>query len=101
MAIVPGLDAQGPSALGFDVRLTNQDAILVRDEVEVSNVQIEQFGIKLTLPSFLGPVTDPRGWAAVDVNMRGRSFRFVTTHLDSSVPAIRVETAGKAAAKKP
>src|SRR5262249_13025457 len=55
VAIIPGLDAQAPSALGFDVRLTNQDAILVRNEVEVSNLQIEQFGIKLVVPTLLGP----------------------------------------------
>src|SRR5262249_29844313 len=66
VAIVPGLDAQGPSALGFDVRVTNQDAILVRADLlsnglDVSNLQIEQFGIKLTVPTFLGPFTDPRG----------------------------------------
>jgi len=95
VAIVPGLDAQVPSALGFDVRLTNQDAILVRAdlEVQVSNLQIEQFGIKLTVPTIVGPFSDTRGWAAIDVKLRGRSFRFVTTHLDSVVPAIRVAQA--------
>ena len=97
VAIVPGLDAQAPSALGFDVRITNQDAILVRadpsDELQVSNLQIEQFGIKLSVTTPLGPFTDPRGWAAIDVKMRGHRFRFVTTHLDSVVPAIRVAQA--------
>ena len=98
VAIVPGLDAQVPSALGFDVRITLQDAILVRadlqpDEFEVSNLQIEQFGVKLSVPTLLGPFMDPRGWAAGDVKMRGHRFRFVTTHLDSVVPAIRVAQA--------
>src|SRR4051794_38189240 len=108
VAIVPGVDAQGPSTLHCgsstptcDVRVTIQDAILVRadllaDELEVSNLQIEQFGIKLTLPSSLGPFTDTRGWAAIDVKARGRSFRLVTTHLDSSSSArIRVAQAGE------
>jgi endonuclease/exonuclease/phosphatase family metal-dependent hydrolase len=98
VAIVPGLDAQVPSTLGFDVRVTLQDAILVRadlqpDELEVSNLQIEQFGVKLVVPTLLGPFADPRGWAAIDVKMRGHRFRFVTTHLDSVVPAIRVAQA--------
>jgi Endonuclease/Exonuclease/phosphatase family len=97
LAIVPGIDAQAPSTLGFDVRVTMQDAILVRadlpDEFEVSNLQIEQFGIKLTVPSALGAFADTRGWGAIDVNMRGHRFRFVTTHLDSTVPAIRVAQA--------
>jgi endonuclease/exonuclease/phosphatase family metal-dependent hydrolase len=100
VAIIPGLDAQAPSTLGFDVRVTGQDAILVRtdlepDELEVSNVQIEQFGVKLTVPSAVGPVTDPRGWAAIDVKARGSKFRFVTTHLDSVSPPIRVAQAGE------
>src|SRR4051812_46748367 len=100
VAIVPGVDAQAPSTLGFDVRVTIQDAILVRadllpGELEVSNLQIEQFGIKLTLPSSLGPFTDTRGWAAIDVKTGGRSFRLVTTHLDSSSPPIRVAQAGE------
>jgi endonuclease/exonuclease/phosphatase family metal-dependent hydrolase len=98
VAIVPGLDAQAPSTLGFDVRVTDQDAILVRadlkpDELEVSNLQIEQFGVKLSVQTLLGPFTDPRGWAAIDVKFRGHRFRFVTTHLDSVVPAIRVAQA--------
>ena len=98
VAIVPGLDAQAPSTLGFDVRVTDQDAILVRadlepDEFEVSNLQIEQFGVKLSSSTLAGPFTDPRGWAAIDVKFRGHRFRFVTTHLDSVVPAIRVAQA--------
>jgi len=97
VAILPGLDAQAPSALGFDVRITNQDAILVRadlsDDLQVSNLQIEQFGIRLSVPTLVGPFTDPRGWAAIDVKMRHHRFRFVTTHLDSVSPAIRIAQA--------
>jgi endonuclease/exonuclease/phosphatase family metal-dependent hydrolase len=97
VAIVPGIDAQGPSALGFDVRVSIQDAILVRaepsDAIEVSNLQIEQFGVKLTVPTFIGPFIDTRGWAAIDVKIRGQRFRFVTTHLESTVPPIRVAQA--------
>jgi endonuclease/exonuclease/phosphatase family metal-dependent hydrolase len=65
------------------------------DELEVSNLQIEQFGVKLTVPTAIGPFTDPRGWAAIDVKARGSSFRFVTTHLDSVSPAIRIAQAGE------
>jgi len=100
VAILPGLDAQAPSALGFNVRITNQDAILVRSDllggaIKVSNLQIEQFGIKLSSPTLVGPLSDPRGWAAIDVNVRGSKFRFVTTHLDSVSPAIRIAQAGE------
>ena len=100
VAILPGLDAQAPSALGFDVRISIQDAILVRSDllggaIKVSNLQIEQFGIKFLTPTLVGSVADPRGWAAIDVNVRGSKFRFVTTHLDSIVPAIRIAQAGE------
>jgi endonuclease/exonuclease/phosphatase family metal-dependent hydrolase len=100
VAIIPGLDAQAPSALGFNVRVTNQDAILVRadlpsHELEVSNLQIEQFGVKLVTPSAGGPIADPRGWTSIDVKLRGVRFRFVTTHLDSVSPAIRMAQAGE------
>jgi endonuclease/exonuclease/phosphatase family metal-dependent hydrolase len=100
VAILPGLDAQVPSALGFDVRVSLQDAILVRadlepDELDVSNLQIQLYGVRLTVPTLLGPFSDPRGWASVDVRMRGHRFRFVTTHLDSVVPAIRVAQANE------
>ncbi len=42
-----------------------------------------------------GPVADPRGWASIDVTVRGNKFRFVTTHLDSIVPLIRIAQAGE------
>jgi endonuclease/exonuclease/phosphatase family metal-dependent hydrolase len=97
VAILPLFDAQAPSALGFDVRVSIQNAILVRaepsDAIEISNLQIEQFGIKLTVPTAVGPFNDTRGWAAIDVRIRGQRFRFVTTHLDSTVPPIRVAQA--------
>src|SRR5262249_23778667 len=100
VAIVPGLDAQAPSALGFNVRVTDQNAILVRadlmsDGLDVSNLQIEQFGIKLTVPTLLGPFSDPRGWASIDVKMRSQRFRLVTTHLDSVSPLVRIAQAGE------
>jgi endonuclease/exonuclease/phosphatase family metal-dependent hydrolase len=101
VAIIPGFDAQAPSTLGFDVRVTAQDAILVRtdrrsDDLKVSNLQIEQFVVKLAVPILTGAViTDPRGWAAIDVKAGGRSFRFVTTHLDSTSPAIRLAQASE------
>jgi endonuclease/exonuclease/phosphatase family metal-dependent hydrolase len=59
----------------------------------LSNLQIEQFGVKLAVPSVVGTISDTRGWAAVDVEADGKSFRFVTTHLDSVSPAIRLAQA--------
>jgi len=37
----------------------------------------------------------PRGWASVDVRIRGRAFRFVTTYLEAFSPAVRNVQAGQ------
>jgi endonuclease/exonuclease/phosphatase family metal-dependent hydrolase len=84
----PGFDAELPSALGFDVRHTEREVILARADLKVadmqlSNAQTGNFVTNCTIPSTLvGPITLTRGWASVDVKIRGKSFRFLTTHLD-------------------
>ena len=100
VAIFPGFDAQAPSTLGFNVRLTTQDAILVRadllrTELKVSNLQIQEFGVRAQAQTAVGPLVNPNGWAAIDVRTRGSGFRFVTTHLDAGSPAVRVAQAGE------
>jgi endonuclease/exonuclease/phosphatase family metal-dependent hydrolase len=98
-AIIPGFDAEAPSTLGFDVRLTTQDAILVRREhlfgnFRLSNNQVQRYLVGQTVPTALGiSFTLPRGWASFDVTVGGRTLRFVTTHLDTvaavSLPQVR------------
>lgn len=89
VAIVPGFDAEAPSTLGFDVRLTTQDAILVRREhlvgnLRISNNQAQHYLTNLSVPTALGVTfTIPRGWASFDIAIDGRAMRFVTTHLDT------------------
>jgi hypothetical protein len=98
VAILPGSDAQAPSLLGFDVRLTTQDAILVRDEPDSltwSNLQIQQFGVIASGVTFAGPFMIPQGWASIDVTYRGRSFRFATTHLNAVSPPIELAQASE------
>jgi endonuclease/exonuclease/phosphatase family metal-dependent hydrolase len=87
-AIVPGFDAEAPSTLGFDVRLTSQDAILVRREhlvsnARISNNQVQRYLAGLSVPTALGVTfTIPRGWASFDLTVDGKTMRFVTTHLE-------------------
>jgi endonuclease/exonuclease/phosphatase family metal-dependent hydrolase len=98
-AIIPGFDAEAPSTLGFDVRLTTQDAILVRREHlvsnrKLSNNQVQRYLAGLTVPTALGvSFTIPRGWASFDITVGGRTLRFVTTHLDTfptvSLPQVK------------
>jgi hypothetical protein len=83
-----GWDVELPSALGIDVRHTDREVILARADLRVSdlklsNAQAGHFMVNCEFPSStLGPITILRGWASVDAKVRGKSFRFITTHLD-------------------
>jgi endonuclease/exonuclease/phosphatase family metal-dependent hydrolase len=98
--VYEGFDAEFP---GFtptgiqDIRLSDREVILVRrdGEVDVSSAQTGQFANNLMLPTPMGPFNLKRGWASVDAEVAGRMFRFVTSHLDADVPAIRLLQAGE------
>ncbi|HEX9163954.1 MAG TPA: endonuclease/exonuclease/phosphatase family protein [Thermoanaerobaculia bacterium] len=71
---MPGLTAQGLC----DLRMTDRDVVLARtDEVKVSNVQAAHYATVCysTVPWI-------RGWISADVKTNGRTFRFISTHLD-------------------
>jgi endonuclease/exonuclease/phosphatase family metal-dependent hydrolase len=74
---------------GFDdVRLTDRDVILVRTDLppghlRISNPQGKNFGVALPLP--IGGFAY-RGWCSIDVETRGRSFRFINAHLETALP---------------
>lgn len=93
VAVGPGLDAEAPTLLGFDVRTTLRNALIVRSDLledgsKVSNLQIRNYIAQSPLVSPTGVVVvDTTGYAAVDVTLRGRKFRFVTTHFDVSPTA--------------
>lgn len=60
------------------------------DRPSVSNPRGDTYQAKLLFPPPPGfppsPVALERGWASVDVKLRDKSFRFVTTHLEGSAP---------------
>jgi endonuclease/exonuclease/phosphatase family metal-dependent hydrolase len=96
------LDQEVPSTLGYDVRLTTQDVILARTDLPsaqfgVANPQARQFSPanQLVVPTAVGDIELPRGWASVDVTDDGSTFRLVTTHLDTGQldPSIPVRQA--------
>jgi endonuclease/exonuclease/phosphatase family metal-dependent hydrolase len=98
VAVTPGLDAEVPTALGFDVRVTLRDALIVRADlleeghVKLSNLQIRHYVAAPRKVTPFGVFGDTEGYAAIDVAWRGRQFRFVTTHFDTS-PALAVPQA--------
>jgi endonuclease/exonuclease/phosphatase family metal-dependent hydrolase len=83
---LPELDATAPSSLDFTVRLVRGNVLLARtsDNATVSNVQVDHYVNHSSLPTPVGLVQDLRGLASVDVSMGGATFRFATTHLDTS-----------------
>lgn len=97
VAIVPGVDAQLPAAVGpspadlIDARLTTRIVIIARSraDLELSNVQVQGFLRNVSFATPAGPLVNARGWASVDVEKGGRKFRFATTHLDADRADIR------------
>ncbi len=61
-----------------DIRLTDFDAILARNDVEVSNVVEKNFEASFTVFG----IEVKRGWVAVDATVVGQVYRFVNTHLE-------------------
>jgi endonuclease/exonuclease/phosphatase family metal-dependent hydrolase len=95
IGVQTGLDAEAPSSLGFDVRVTDRDVVLARTDLPVSQfrvlgVHMQNYGAELIVPTLVGPLPVPRGWIAVDAQIRGTSYRFITTHLEAASAAIQV-----------
>jgi endonuclease/exonuclease/phosphatase family metal-dependent hydrolase len=91
---VPGIVSLAPLAF-FDIRFTDRDVILARGDVRVRHAQGATFAT--VLPVSVGgiPGAIVRGWTSVETTIRGRSFRFVNTHLET--PAAAPVQAGQAA----
>jgi hypothetical protein len=76
------------------VSLVNHVAILARtnldpEKFQWSNPQSAQYATALQFPSPIGLLPLPRAWVSVDVTFDRRAFRYIGTHLESLVPAIR------------
>jgi endonuclease/exonuclease/phosphatase family metal-dependent hydrolase len=70
-------------------RFTDHDLILVRTDslkhTSVSNARSSNFSpdSSFSVALFGLPVVVERGWSTVDLTQRGRTFRFVNTHLEA------------------
>jgi len=94
VAVAPGFDGEFPTLLGKDVRMQVSDVILARTDLKTADLKIlgthtGSYQTFLELPTVIGPIAFPRQWAAVDVKVRGLTFRFVSTHLEAFAPPIR------------
>lgn len=88
---LPGFlsEADLENGLLSDIRLTEREVILARtdlktSELKLSNAQTGHFQTIVPVPI---PVV--RGWVSVDAKVRGKSFRFISTHLEADDLAVR------------
>jgi endonuclease/exonuclease/phosphatase family metal-dependent hydrolase len=100
-------DQQAPDfADGINLRLTDRNAVLVRSDLPpghlaVLSVQAQRYAAELSATSpILGVLSNPGGFIATDVKIRGTRFRFLTTHLQSVTPdptsiTVQVQQAGE------
>lgn len=66
----------------FDARLTDYDVVLHRSDVEVTWEMSNNYTYNFPVPTPAGEIIFYRGYNIVDVNVKGRSYRFVNTHLE-------------------
>jgi len=98
--IQENFDVEAPAAFTSDavpvlkdVRLTFRNVILVREGVSYTNPRSGHFETNVAFPDIGGipgnDIVDLRGWTFVDVRQGSTRFRFVNTHLESSVASVR------------
>src|SRR5262245_15419283 len=84
------LDVEVPLVTGAgtfdDVRLTDREVILIRTDLPpgylmAANPQSGNYAAMLPLP--IG-ITVLRGWCSIDLQVRGRTFRVINTHLEEA-----------------
>jgi len=78
-------DIEGPLQENLDVRLTMRDVILAkkRDGMKVRKRGGGNYTAALAIPTVAGTFTSRRGFAFADLNLNGKRFRFVNTHLEA------------------
>jgi hypothetical protein len=89
--LIPGFI---PPSTYLCVSLVNHVAILARTDLDPerfqwSNPQSAQYATMLEFPSPVGVLPLPRAWVSVDATFDHKAFRYIGTHLESLVPAIR------------
>jgi endonuclease/exonuclease/phosphatase family metal-dependent hydrolase len=92
LGIGPWTDAELPSGdpPKMDIRITVRDALLVRTDRRIKIRRVARGQYTRTTPLFGGFVVAKRGWVFADATVAGRSFRVITTHLESFDDASQV-----------
>ncbi len=74
-----------------DIRLTDFDVILARDDVSVSRPTVANYATIFAVESLFLEVK--RGYVAIDATISGITYRVVNTHLESFLKDVRVAQA--------
>jgi len=93
VAVSANADVEAPSNLGVDVRLIDHDVLLARTDLPdltLANIQVQHFVNFVSAKTLLGTIAIPQGWISVDATIRHKTFRFLTTHLVSGFPTVRI-----------
>jgi endonuclease/exonuclease/phosphatase family metal-dependent hydrolase len=95
---VNGVDATAPSSLGFNVRLTDRDAILMRTDagITTTGTASQHFPTPRTTSTPIGTLVTPGGYVSIDAIVRGLAMRFVSVHLDPACSATQCDPIGLA-----
>src|SRR3954451_18992134 len=83
-------DFEAPSSLGYDIRITQRDVVLVRNKSKVKVSKTFRGGFKtfLSVPTQAGSAQERRGWVGLDGTLAKHKFRFVPPHLEAYSAAI-------------
>ena len=93
-------DIEAPTSLGYDVRVTIHDAVLVRRRkgLRIRRRLGGHYAAALDVTTQVGTLTSRRGWTAIDGSLRGTRFRFLDTHLEAFSDSVRLAQARELAA---
>lgn len=99
VAVFQGFDGELPAFTDkglCDIRMTDRGVILARSDasrsvLRLSNVQTGNYASVCPRA-----IPFPRGWMSVDVKSKGKSFRFISTHLETEdCPATQLAQAAE------
>jgi endonuclease/exonuclease/phosphatase family metal-dependent hydrolase len=89
----------GPTS-ALDVRYTDRLAIIARTDLQTSRFQLESintgsFATNTQVPLLGTLFTLTKGWVSADIKHRGKTYRFVTTHLGGLFEPVQIAQANE------
>lgn len=88
---LPAYDPSSPTGIR-DIRYTDRDVVLVREDVEVADAWSGIYAVALPVPGPLD-IHLPRGYNRVDLVHDGQAYHFVNTHLETDEASVQVQSA--------